>query len=937
MLRAWSIWGSAGTLQPTSRRTVARQTLLLVDSDARSMRMLEVSLRKAGYDVVMARDGAEALAAVTQQAPDLILSDTRFTASEGPLAAPRDGYEFCERLKDDEALGRIPFLFLTGSTELEDKIRGLKLGVEDYLTKPIYLKELITRVQLVLARKRRDSLATRARFVGELAGIGLIDLLTTVDLGRKTGVIEIDGPDGAGSLAFRDGQVIDAQTGRARGDRAVYRMLRWSDGRFEARFGAAALPDGVGATVTLGTQGLMLEGLRRGDEWGHLESQLGGPVDALWAVDREAAAREAPALDAAQRAVLARLDRPRPLTDVIDEGADDVADLGAALALARRSVLRCAGATGPPRTSGRPTVPGFAQNVGVSVDEAFARIGAEDDPAAALEAGARGTDAAQSGQESDAPAAGPIGVAQGEAARGTGAPAGANAREARQTHQERNVSKKTKRTKGGRESGSPPRPSAAPNATAVTPQEAHGAQPVAAAARVESAHADKVLRVEGNVIHLPSSTEPAHAAPADADGSGQHPAQKSDATTSEVKALREGAGERERTTLPPEAKADEKPAEAKAATESKTDEKAAEAKVDEGKSAAPPELKSLTPTVRPSAKDDKAPAKADDKLAASKGARADIQSTRKEGARREHKESLSTHLTDEARAFFSEQAYQAAYKADHDSFEDLVPAAEEHAHEVARSRRWMTVSGGVFVALLAVVVGFSAYHSRFAVHETALDSTRLAARPTEPAVSPEAQHAAPPAPEPAAAPPAPTPEPAANAAPPAPEPAANAAPPAPEPAANAAPPAPEPAANAAPPAPTPEPAAVTPPPAPTPPVAAPPAPVATDRTPAQLLAAARGFRGPFTGRIAAYNAYFDAAPGDDRAMAALAMSLVEQGHNAEAEQIANRAVTANPRNAQGWFVVAYARNALHNVPGSREAKARCVALGGQWAAECRAL
>jgi predicted Zn-dependent protease len=59
--------------------------------------------------------------------------------------------------------------------------------------------------------------------------------------------------------------------------------------------------------------------------------------------------------------------------------------------------------------------------------------------------------------------------------------------------------------------------------------------------------------------------------------------------------------------------------------------------------------------------------------------------------------------------------------------------------------------------------------------------------------------------------------------------------------------------------------------------------------------------------------------------------------NADAERIALRATEANPRNAQAWFVLAFTRNAQRNRDGAREARGRCVALGGQWAAECRAL
>jgi DNA-binding response OmpR family regulator len=124
---------------------LAKKQLLLVDADPRSVRVLEVSLKKAGYSVTTATDGGDALAKIEYSAPDLILSDTRL---------PRlDGYELVRRLKQNGELSGIPVVFLTSQKSIEDKIRGLELGVEDYLTKPIFVRELIARVNLLLARR----------------------------------------------------------------------------------------------------------------------------------------------------------------------------------------------------------------------------------------------------------------------------------------------------------------------------------------------------------------------------------------------------------------------------------------------------------------------------------------------------------------------------------------------------------------------------------------------------------------------------------------------------------------------------------------------------------------------------------------------------------------------------------------------------------------
>src|SRR5438874_5389114 len=121
---------------------MAKQSLLLVDGDTKSLRVLEVSLKKAGFNVTTAVNGQDALGKVETAAPDLIISDTKMPEM--------DGFEFCQKLKQAPEWAPIPFIFLTSQSNVEDKIHGLELGVEDYLTKPIYVKELITRVKILL-------------------------------------------------------------------------------------------------------------------------------------------------------------------------------------------------------------------------------------------------------------------------------------------------------------------------------------------------------------------------------------------------------------------------------------------------------------------------------------------------------------------------------------------------------------------------------------------------------------------------------------------------------------------------------------------------------------------------------------------------------------------------------------------------------------------
>ena len=292
---------------------MAKKQLLLVDADPRSLRVLEVSLKNAGYIVTTAADGADALAKIEFSAPDLVLTDTRL---------PRiDGYELVRRLKERPETAGIPAVFLTSQKSIEDKIRGLELGVEDYLTKPIFVRELIARVNLLLARRTQERMATalpvsaRTRLAGSLEDMGVVDLLQTFEVSRKSGMARItDGGQREVLVFFRDGKVVDAELGRLRGEEAVYRALLWSRGSFDVEFQAVNNVD----VIPTSTQGLLMEGMRRVDEWGRLLEQL-PPLDTVFHIDTEQLLERLNEIPDDLNGILRLFDGRRTLLDVVDE------------------------------------------------------------------------------------------------------------------------------------------------------------------------------------------------------------------------------------------------------------------------------------------------------------------------------------------------------------------------------------------------------------------------------------------------------------------------------------------------------------------------------------------------------------------------------------------------------------------------------------------
>ncbi len=304
---------------------MSKQSLLLVDGDTRSLRVLEVSLRKAGFSVTPAASVQDALDKLDLHAPDLIISETTFPDG--------DGFELRRRVRAAPDWAEIPFIFLTAEAAIENKIRGLELGVDDYLTKPIYIKEIVTRINILLQKRQRvrfeERRDGRTRFAGRVADMPVVDVIQTIEISRKSGVIQFVGErNRQAAIYFRDGRVIDAEAGALQGEDAVYRLLTWSEGDFEVVFRTVRRRE----VIATSSQGLLMEGMRRLDEWSRLLEQL-PPLSHRFEVDvGELAVRLGDVPDD-NNPILRLIDGKRTLLEVID--ASDVGDLECLQAISR--------------------------------------------------------------------------------------------------------------------------------------------------------------------------------------------------------------------------------------------------------------------------------------------------------------------------------------------------------------------------------------------------------------------------------------------------------------------------------------------------------------------------------------------------------------------------------------------------------------------------
>src|SRR5207302_7161039 len=119
--------------------------ILVVDDEANVQRLLQYTLKQAGYSVVTAGDGNEAIRLWQSESPALILLD---------VGLPKlDGYQVAEKIRAEERAGaHIPIIMLTSEKEVEQKVKGLRAGADDYLVKPFHQAELLARMKGLLSR-----------------------------------------------------------------------------------------------------------------------------------------------------------------------------------------------------------------------------------------------------------------------------------------------------------------------------------------------------------------------------------------------------------------------------------------------------------------------------------------------------------------------------------------------------------------------------------------------------------------------------------------------------------------------------------------------------------------------------------------------------------------------------------------------------------------
>jgi CheY-like chemotaxis protein len=230
--------------------------VLLVDDNPMVLGLLRGALQPLAA-VSTASDAADAMVKAIDDPPDLLVSDYRMPGM--------DGRQLVERLKSRPATANIAVILLATKADISEKL-SVSEPVDDFVEKPFFLREATQRIKRVIDKialeKMSKAGAADGIVRGNLSQMNVIDLVQSLEMGRKSCSLTLTNENDKCEMYFAQGQVTHAVYGPLNGDAAVFKVLRWTGGNFEIDFEGKTSQQ----TTQLNTQGLLMEGLRLLDE-----------------------------------------------------------------------------------------------------------------------------------------------------------------------------------------------------------------------------------------------------------------------------------------------------------------------------------------------------------------------------------------------------------------------------------------------------------------------------------------------------------------------------------------------------------------------------------------------------------------------------------------------------------------------------------------------
>ncbi len=209
--------------------------ILVVDSDEQVASILSIKLKRAGFEASSAGNSADALKIIPEFRPDIIVSEM--------ILPKMSGIDFMKRVKMNPEMMLIPFVFLSSSRDVENKILALDMGAAAVLAKPLFINDLLEKLKEILGEYelKGSSVSEEKTPEGDISDISVLNILSILLENKSSGEVEFSASSERRGVIFCDcGNVVRAETNdgdNKDGMEELYKILSWSDGTFSVNYG----------------------------------------------------------------------------------------------------------------------------------------------------------------------------------------------------------------------------------------------------------------------------------------------------------------------------------------------------------------------------------------------------------------------------------------------------------------------------------------------------------------------------------------------------------------------------------------------------------------------------------------------------------------------------------------------------------------------------
>lgn len=206
-------------------------SILIIDDNQQILRLLTISLQKADYSTITAKNGQEGYDAFINENPDLILSDI--------MMPDFNGFELCLKIREGEVNPLVPFIFMTSAESSDMEVKGFRAGADDFIQKPIERQELIDSITKLLNRQKKvgkiesKSAKTDIGLSGNLSDITLVEIIQLLSLNHRSGTLIVDGgKTGKANIYFNNGNMKRIEGAFGEGNEALKSLVAINKGTF---------------------------------------------------------------------------------------------------------------------------------------------------------------------------------------------------------------------------------------------------------------------------------------------------------------------------------------------------------------------------------------------------------------------------------------------------------------------------------------------------------------------------------------------------------------------------------------------------------------------------------------------------------------------------------------------------------------------------------